>query len=286
MIITHPFKRTDEEILAETLTRASRGTSFTSKEITILSVTPLPRTDDAEVTLYLDTHTVQGESVVTFKRMVLDRYLPKTDRVLHVPWCTSIHDLLPIINAKYQIALKPSDVYDDPLPKDALGIVTITMTPHCLMWVGKVDFTLVKEKHDSNAYVVPGTLLDLCYPEDVDPTKGIAEINLGPINARYISTALSELCVNDRIGMYAVPNLALAFTSGVYRHEWNTLPRTVANDNLYGARVLYNGLNKGVFKTTNVDHVQICVLALSHWCHNYTGRLVLVYDTHRPSSGV
>lgn len=279
----HVFDQSDEAILASLLNSSSKGNLFQPHEIEILSVSGLPNTSDAEVRFKHTTSLYTGETSIQLTRHPIALFLREKDRDLYAPTGNTIHDMLQYINEKYQIRLKPSDVYDGPLPPDRRGSVRVQITPHCLFWVGYVDFNLVHPNIELTAVIRPGTKIDFKIPGTEDMDKILAEAALRPIDARVYGKTLVGYRCGDLIGVDGC--LSLGIASDSREDSWDTYIERAENNNLYRARVIYNGPNQ--WEYAGRDRIasiftDVLVLELSDWCRNYTGVLVLGYDTHHP----
>jgi hypothetical protein len=210
------------------------------------------------------------------RRQDIGALLHGIDLKIAAPMASTVAELIPKINKKYQLALSEEDVHDESFSLGYLGPLQIAMRAESLMWTGQFTVELIAPPQELATVIVEGTYTDLVYPASLDYTRQVAEIRFGAVPANDVRDRLNALRVGDVLGADGAGGVFLPTLDD--RPEWYIDLVTPGAHNLAGSVVSYNGANDGVYFTGDHRWSYVCVLELGDLCSRYAGRLVLVYN--------
>lgn len=211
---------------------------------------------------------------VTYHRRNLPDYLTG-ELVLGNDSVVTASDLLNAINAKYNLNILPSDIVDAKVEGEAHQL---TANEKSYEWCGVVTLTL-RDPIDLTE-LLPVTQLEnlVEYPST---KKGNAAVYSHPIDFTAEKDYLDPITINDTVDLV---ELATKLDS-VVDEKWVSVPKNAAN-NLYGAKVIYDGPTAG-YEGANTKFTRVLVLTLSPLCSNLTGNLLIHFNgTDRPKSKI
>ncbi|MDP4360184.1 hypothetical protein QR510_26455, partial [Escherichia coli] len=111
--------------------------------------------------------------------------------------------------------------------------------------------------------------------------KGNAAVYSHPIDFTAEKDYLDPITINDTVDLVELA----AKLDGVVDEKWVSVPKNAAN-NLYGAKVIYDGPTAG-YEGANTKFTRVLVLTLSPLCSNLTGNLLIHFNgTDRPKSKI
>lgn len=184
-------------------------------------------------------------------------------------------DLLNAINAKYNLNILPSDIVDAKVEGETHQL---TANEKSYEWCGVVTLTL-RDPIDLTE-LLPVTQLEnlVEYPST---KKGNAAVYSHPIDFTAEKDYLDPITINDTVDLV---ELATKLDS-VVDEKWVSVPKNAPN-NLYGAKVIYDGPTAG-YEGANTKFTRVLVLTLSPLCSNLTGNLLIHFNgTDRPKSKI
>lgn len=211
---------------------------------------------------------------VTYHRRNLPDYLTG-ELVFGNDSVVTASDLLNAINAKYNLNILPSDIVDAKVEGEAHQL---TANEKSYEWCGVVTLTL-RDPIDLTE-LLPVTQLEnlVEYPST---KKGNAAVYSHPIDFTAEKDYLDPITINDTVDLV---ELATKLDS-VVDEKWVSVPKNAPN-NLYGARVIYDGPTAG-YEGANTKFTRVLVLTLSPLCSNLTGNLLIHFNgTDRPKSKI
>ena len=211
---------------------------------------------------------------VTYHRRNLPDYLTG-ELVFGNDSVVTASDLLNAINAKYNLNILPSDIVDAKVEGETHQL---TANEKSYEWCGVVTLTL-RDPIDLTE-LLPVTQLEnlVEYPST---KKGNAAVYSHPIDFTAEKDYLDPITINDTVDLV---ELATKLDS-VVDEKWVSVPKNAAN-NLYGAKVIYDGPTAG-YEGANTKFTRVLVLTLSPLCSNLTGNLLIHFNgTDRPKSKI
>lgn len=211
---------------------------------------------------------------VTYHRRNLPDYLTG-ELVFGNDSVVTASDLLNAINAKYNLNILPSDIVDAKVEGETHQL---TANEKSYEWCGVVTLTL----HDpiDLTELLPVTQLEnlVEYPST---KKGNAAVYSHPIDFTAEKDYLDPITINDTVDLVELATKL----DGVVDEKWVSVPKNAPN-NLYGARVIYDGPTAG-YEGANTKFTRVLVLTLSPLCSNLTGNLLIHFNgTDRPKSKI
>lgn len=211
---------------------------------------------------------------VTYHRRNLPDYLTG-ELVFGNDSVVTASDLLNAINAKYNLNILPSDIVDAKVEGETHQL---TANEKSYEWCGVVTLTL----HDpiDLTVLLPVTQLEnlVEYPST---KKGNAAVYSHPIDFTAEKDYLDPITINDTVDLVELATKL----DGVVDEKWVSVPKNAPN-NLYGARVIYDGPTAG-YEGANTKFTRVLVLTLSPLCSNLTGNLLIHFNgTDRPKSKI
>ena len=225
-----------------------------------------------------------------------NRYLAKDLKVLlgptiSVAGATTVHELIPIFNARYGTGLSIADFKDGPMELDSEGNGTVTMVAELESkeWMGTVSFMVVKGDFSLALQIKKAILDGLKYP---DGTMGSA------VPPKYIATAYSYpmdftafyerfIVIPTGVLVGATPNMASvvdALNTAEGRIVW--MGDSNAQWGLANATVLYNGLNNQPQYPTNPRYTHVLVVKIPDTNTQFGGNLIMHYADPNADAGV
>lgn len=211
---------------------------------------------------------------VTYHRRNLPDYLTG-ELVFGNDSVVTASDLLNAINAKYNLNILPSDIVDAKVEGETHQL---TANEKSYEWCGVVTLTL-RDPIDLTE-LLPVTQLEnlVEYPST---KKGNAAVYSHPIDFTAEKDYLDPITINDTVDLVELA----AKLDGIVDEKWVSVPKNAAN-NLYGARVIYDGPTAG-YEGANTKFTRVLVLTLSPLCSNLTGNLLIHFNgTDRPKSKI
>lgn len=216
-----------------------------------------------------------------------DRYEAKDLKVLlgptiSVAGASTVHELLPIFNARYGTGLTTADFKDGPMNLDSEGNGTVTMIAELESkeWTGTVTFMVLKGDYSLALQIEKSVLDGLVYPDgtmgSATPPKFIGEAYSYPMDFtafydRFMVLAMGPL-VGGTAGMATVVDALNAAEGRIVWQGDNN-----ASWGLAGATVLYNGLNNKPEYPTNPRYTHVCVVKLPATNTQFSGNLIMHY---------
>ncbi|EIG0754941.1 hypothetical protein LNA22_004662 [Salmonella enterica subsp. enterica serovar Bovismorbificans] len=211
---------------------------------------------------------------VTYHRRNLPDYLTG-ELVFGNDSVVTASDLLNAINAKYNLNILPSDIVDAKVEGETHQL---TANEKSYEWCGVVTLTL-RDPIDLTE-LLPVTQLEnlVEYPST---KKGNAAVYSHPIDFTAEKDYLDPITINDTVDLVELA----AKLANVVDEKWVSVPKNAAN-NLYGAKVIYDGPTAG-YEGANTKFTRVLVLTLSPLCSNLTGNLLIHFNgTDRPKSKI
>ncbi|EEA0490506.1 hypothetical protein XH25_08225 [Salmonella enterica subsp. enterica serovar Enteritidis] len=211
---------------------------------------------------------------VTYHRRNLPDYLTG-ELVFGNDSVVTASDLLNAINAKYNLNILPSDIVDAKVEGETHQL---TANEKSYEWCGVVTLTL-RDPIDLTE-LLPVTQLEnlVEYPST---KKGNAAVYSHPIDFTAEKDYLDPITINDTVDLVELASKL----DGVVDEKWVSVPKNAAN-NLYGAKVIYDGPTAG-YEGANTKFTRVLVLTLSPLCSNLTGNLLIHFNgTDRPKSKI
>lgn len=184
--------------------------TFAPKDLIFGPVEAIAGSNDILVTVQSnDRERFTGQTNVRVRRQDIGLLLAGIELRVAAPLMASVHEVLPLINKKYHLALTEDDVYDEPFSIGYLGPILITMRSASLMWVGRFTLEIAAPPTELNTVIVQGTYADLVYPASLDTTRQVAEIRLGAMAATDVKEILSEFSVGDVLGANGIEGILM-----------------------------------------------------------------------------
>ena len=211
---------------------------------------------------------------VTYHRRNLPDYLTG-ELVFGNDSVVTSSDLLNAINAKYNLNILPSDIVDAKVEGETHQL---TANEKSYEWCGVVTLTL-RDPIDLTE-LLPVTQLEnlVEYPST---KKGNAAVYSHPIDFTAEKDYLDPITINDTVDLVELATKL----ANVVDEKWVSVPKNAAN-NLYGAKVIYDGPTAG-YEGANTKFTRVLVLTLSPLCSNLTGNLLIHFNgTDRPKSKI
>ena len=217
-----------------------------------------------------------------------NRYEAKDLKVLigstiFVAGASTIHELLPVFNARYGTGFTTDDFKDGPmnLDRDGNGTATLVAKPESLEWCGAVTFIVMKGDYSLALQIKKAVLDGLKYPDgtmgSAVPPKFIAEAYAYPMD----NSAFYERLIKVRTGKLAsgssdMATIVDALNAGEGRVVW--LGDTNAQWGLSDAEVLYNGVNNRPEYPTNPLYSHVAIVKVPATNTQFGGNLVMHYS--------
>lgn len=175
--------------------------TFAPNDLIFGPVEQIPGSNDIMVTVQSeDKERFRGQTRIRVRRQDIGLLLSGIELRVAAPMMASVHELLPLINEKYHLALTEEDVYDEPFSIGYMGLITVTMRNASLMWTGRFTVELVAPPSELDTVIVEGTYTDLVYPASLDASRQVAEIRFGAMPATDVKEKLAVLEVGDVLG--------------------------------------------------------------------------------------
>ncbi|MKD68452.1 hypothetical protein D4F76_25695, partial [Salmonella enterica subsp. enterica] len=190
---------------------------------------------------------------VTYHRRNLPDYLTG-ELVFGNDSVVTASDLLNAINAKYNLNILPSDIVDAKVEGETHQL---TANEKSYEWCGVVTLTL-RDPIDLTE-LLPVTQLEnlVEYPST---KKGNAAVYSHPIDFTAEKDYLDPITINDTVDLVELATKL----ANVVDEKWVSVPKSAAN-NLYGAKVIYDGPTAG-YEDANTKFTRVLVLTLSPLC--------------------
>ena len=216
-----------------------------------------------------------------------NRYLAKDLKVLlgatiSVAGASTVHELIPVFNARYGTGLTTADFKDAPMDLDSEGNGTVTMVaePDSKEWMGTVSFMVVKGDYSLALQIKKAVLDGLTYPDGTmgsdTPPKNFGEGYSYPMDFTDFYARLLPIPTGTLLGattsMTAVVD---ALNAAEGRNVWMG-----DNDTQWGlanATVLYNGVNNKPEYPTNPRYTHVLVVKLPATNMQFSGNLIMHY---------
>jgi hypothetical protein len=270
------YSKPSDQLLTEIISTRT-GKEFKSGDLIFGPITQYSH--DGYVTILVESKNKEryiGSSSIRLKRVDIGHLFRGIDIRVSNGLVTDLVGLLPEINRKYKLNLTEKDIHNQALGLGFSGKVDIIIRSDSLLWTGKLSIEVLPPAEIIDTIIIPGTWADIKYHANTDPTKAIAELKYGVVNAIGSRDILSLLELGDIIGNDGATGIWI--TTYGPRIDWTINSSGQYEFNLYGSIVEYNGPNEGVYSTSNPDYSKICVIRLGDYCSNLTGRLVLGYN--------
>ena len=216
-----------------------------------------------------------------------NRYLAKDLKVLlgptiSVAGASTVHELIPIFNARYGTAFSTADFKDGPMDLDSDGNGTVTMVaePESKEWMGTVTFMVVKGDYSLALQIKKATLDGLKYPDgtmgSAVPPKFIAEAYSYPMDFSAFYARMLAVKLGVLTGATAdMTTIVDALNAAEGRIVW--MGDNNAQWGLADAVVLHNGLNNKPEYPTNPRYTHVCVVKLPATNTQFSGNLIMHY---------
>lgn len=223
-----------------------------------------------------------------------NRYQAKDLKVLlgstiFVAGASTVHELLPVFNARYGTALTTKDFKDGPMTLDAAGNGTVTLIaePESLEWTGTTTFIVMKGDYSLALQLKTAILEGLKYPDgtmgSAVPPKYIGEAYSYPMDHSAFFTRFATVAVGVLgTGSSSMITVVDALNAGEGRVVW--MGDNNAQWGLSGAEVLYNGLNNRPEYPTNPQYSHVLVVKLPATNTQFGGNLIMHYSD--PTAGL
>lgn len=225
-----------------------------------------------------------------------NRYQAKDLKVLlgppiSVAGASTVHELIPVFNARYGTDLSTDDFKDGPMDLDADGNGTVTMVaePESKEWMGTVAFMVVKGDYSLALQIKKPVLDGLKYPDgtmgSATPPKFIGEGYSYPMDFTSFYERLRVVNTGMLVGASTdMTTIVDALNAAEGRVVW-------MGDNdpqwgLAGSSVVYNGLNDKPEYPTNPRYTHVLVLKLPAANTQFGGNLIMHYADPNAEMGV
>lgn len=282
------YKSFDQQFFADLV--AKNGVDIKPTDVVITQVKDISGTSIGETTgantsvrlLATEDGRWDGKTPVYY-----NRYLAKDLKVLigptiFVAGATTIHELLPVFNARYGTNFTDKDFKDAPmnLDQDGNGTATLVAKVDSLEWAGSVTFIVMKGDYSLALQIKKAVLDGLKYPDgtmgSAVPPKFIGEAYSYPMDYSGFYERLVTIGTGALVtGSSAMGAVVDALNGGEGRVVW------MGDDNaqwgLNGSTVLYNGVNNRPEYPTNPLYSHVLVVKLPVANTQFGGNLIMHY---------
>ncbi len=163
------YTKSQQQIITD-LINADNGTMLTVDMLTFGYPTAIPGWGNTQVVVTASTGSPYSNSVVfNYNRIDLSTVPGARNIVFDVGSAVNISDLIPAINAAYQINLTPGQFIDGPLPQftnNTPGTTipfTVVADPSSLVFIGRVTLQLARAKIPLSTIITVTALNGLVY---------------------------------------------------------------------------------------------------------------------------
>ena len=291
------YKSFDQQFFAELV--AKNGVDIKPTDVVISQVKDISGTSIGETTgsntsvrlLATEDGRWDGKTPVYY-----DRYLAKDLKTLigptiFVAGAKTVHELLPVFNARYGTDFDVADFKDGPLNLDneGNGTATLVAKPESLEWMGTVTFIVMKGDYSLSLQIKKAILDGLKYPDgtmgSAVPPKFIGEGYSYPMDNSQFYERLINVATGPLVtGSANMATIVDALNAGEGRVVW--MGDNNAQWGLSGANVLYNGLNNRPEYPTNPLYSHVAVVKLPTANTQFGGNLIIHYSDPSAETGV
>ena len=221
-----------------------------------------------------------GKSPTYYNRHELTDLKVLLGPIVKFAGAATVHELVPIFNARYGTIFTTADFVDGPLnlDTDGNGTVTFVATPGSLEWRGTVSFQVVKGDYSLSQELTNNVLDGFKYPDGTmgsgTPTGIIAESYSYPLDFTKQFAAISAVPVGVLTATPLADFVAM-FNAIEGRTVW--VGDGSASWGLQNAVVEYNGANSAEFPT-NPNYGFVLVLKLPATNTQFVGKMYLHYN--------
>lgn len=229
------------------------------------------------------TADFKGKTVLVYDRLTMSDFSHfRPTRPLPCYQVDSVHDILSNILYYYAIKLTTDDVEDDPITLDGegKGTVTIRAKTTSLKWLGSLTFDIVPGGALVDTYVQVTKLNGLNYPVTDETTQTSALVYCYGIDFtafRDVFLPIEDEQTITPADALKVVDALKALDKGTAAALWTGVDATATLWNIFGAKVVYNGLNSLAY-SSNSAYKYILVLELANTVTKPTGRFILHYN--------
>lgn len=280
-----------KQSLMDYVNAANGTTRFTVNNVLFSNPAPIAGTWREGTTLkntYLKataapTADFKGKTILVYDRLNLGDFSHfRATRQLPCYQVDSVHDILSNILYYYAIKLTTDDVEDDPITLDGQGKGTVTVRAKTtsLKWLGSLTFDIVPGGALVTQYLQATTLNGLNYPVTDETTQTSALVycyGLDFTGFRDAFLTIEDEQVITPADALKVVDALKAVDKGTAAALWTGVDATATLWNIFGATVVYNGLNSLAY-SSNPAYKYILVLELAGTVTKPTGRFILHYN--------
>lgn len=253
------------------------------KDITGTSIGDTTKTNTSVRTVATEEGRWDGKTQVYYNRYLAKDLKTLLGPIIRVAGAATVHELIPVFNARYGTLLSIADFKNGPMNLDANGAGTVTLIAELESkeWMGTVSFQVVKGDYSLALSVTKTTLDGLKYPDGTmggtTPPKVIGEAYSYPMD----NTAFHGRFMTVGTGIVATGSAAMscivdALNAAEGRIVW--LGDSSPSWGLSGAQVMYNGVNNRPEYPTNPAYGFVCVVKLPATNTQFSGSLILHYN--------
>lgn len=120
------------------------GLAFTPNDLLFGPVDTIAGSTEVLVTVQArDADRFRGTTQIRVRRQDIGALLAGIHVRISAPMTASTYEILPVINAKYRLALTEDDIHKESFSLGYLGPITVRTRPGSLMWIGQFTVDLM-----------------------------------------------------------------------------------------------------------------------------------------------
>lgn len=291
------YKSFDQQFFADLV--AKNGVDIKPTDVVITQIKSIVGTTIGETTgcntqlrlLATEDGRWDGKTPIYYNRYQAKDLKVLLGPTISVAGASTVHELIPVFNARYGTDLSTDDFKDGPMDLDVDGNGTVTMVaePESKEWMGTVAFMVVKGDYSLALQIKKPVLDGLKYPDgtmgSAVPPKFIGEGYSYPMDFTSFYERLRVVNTGMLIGASTdMATIVDALNAAEGRVIW-------MGDNdpqwgLAGSSVVYNGLNDKPEYPTNPRYTHVLVLRLPAANTQFGGNLIMHYADPNAEMGV
>lgn len=291
------YKSFDQQFFADLV--AKNGVDIKPSDVVITQIksivgTTIGETTDCNTQLRLlatEAGRWDGKTPIYYNRYQAKDLKVLLGPTISVAGASTVHELIPIFNARYGTGLTVADFKDGPMDLDSEGNGTVTMVaePESKEWMGTVTFMVVKGDYSLALQIKKAVLDGLKYPDgtmgSAVPPKFIGEAYSYPMNFSAFYDRFLLVKTGPLLGATTdMSTVVDALNTAEGRIVW--MGDNSAMWGLDKAVVLYNGLNTRPEYPTNPRYTHVLVVKLPATNTQFGGNLIMHYADPNADAGV
>ncbi len=291
------YKSFDQQFFADLV--AKNGVDIKPTDVVISQIKSIVGTTIGETTgcntqvrlLATEDGRWDGKTPVYYNRYQAKDLKVLLGPTISVAGASTVHELIPIFNARYGTGLTTADFKNGPMDLDSEGNGTVTMVAELESkeWMGTVTFMVVKGDYSLALQIKKAILDGLKYPDgtmgSATPPKFIAEGYSYPMDF----TTSYDKFITIPTGVLSGATTAMTAIVDALNTAEGRVVWLGDNNPQWGldkAQVLHNGLNNKPEYPTNPRYTHVLVVKMPATNTQFGGNLIMHYADPNADTGV